>query len=68
MVKLKGELLWVQQMVITWEDPVIYVSKNSRASISLDIYDINFIIENLFLFGNGYHFISFSSKRYAHHI
>ena len=27
MVKLKGELLWVQQMVTTWEDPVISVSR-----------------------------------------
>ena len=69
MVKLKGELLWVQQMATTWEDPIIYVFfKNSRTSILIDIYDIYLIIENIFLFGHGSNFISFSSKRYAHHI
>ena len=42
--------------------------KNSRTSILLDIYDTSLIIENAFLFGHGLDFISFSSKRYSHHI
>ena len=28
MVKLKGRLLWVQQMMTTWEDPVISIPLN----------------------------------------
>jgi hypothetical protein len=44
MVKLKGELLWVQQMVTTWEDPFISVSKTNSTCILLDIYDIYLII------------------------
>ena len=59
MVKLKGELLWVQQMATTREDPVISVSTTIRTYILLDIYDISLIIEKIFLFGHGptsYHF------------
>ena len=63
MVKLKGELLWVQQMVTTWEDPVISVSKLVGHFILLDLYDISLIIKNLFLSRHGSHFISFSSKK-----
>ena len=68
MVKLKGELLWVQQMATTWEDPVISVSRLVGHFILLDLYDISLIIKNVFLSRHGSHFISFSSKRYAHHI
>ena len=48
MVKLKGELLLVQQMVITWEDPVISVSKLVGHFILLDLYDISLLFKNLF--------------------
>ena len=64
----KGELLWVQQMATTWEDPVISVSKLIGHFILLDLYDISLIIKNVFLSRHGSHFISFFSKRYAHHI
>ena len=57
MVKLKGELLWVQQMAATWEDPVIFVSKLVGHFILLDIYDISLIIENVLLSRHGFHFI-----------
>ena len=47
-------------METIWEDLAISISKNSRISISLDVYDITLIIENLFSLGMGttsYHFI-----------
>ena len=68
MVKLKGELLWVQQMATTWEDSVISISKLVGYFILLDLYDIYLKIGNIFIFGNGSHFISLFSKIYAHHI
>ena len=64
MVKLKGELLWVQQMVTTWEDPVISVSKLVGHLILLDLYDISLIIKNVFLFIHGSHFISHFLLKY----
>ena len=60
MVKLKGELLWVQQMATTWEDQVSSISKTNRTCILLDIYYISLVIENIFLSRHGptsYHFV-----------
>jgi hypothetical protein len=54
MAKLKGELLWVQQMATTWEDPVISVSKLIGHFILLDLYDISLIIKNVFLLKVSY--------------
>jgi hypothetical protein len=34
--------LWVQQMVTTWEDPVIFVSKTNRTCILLDT--VNYLV------------------------
>ena len=62
MVKLKGELLWVQQMATTWEDRVISVSKLVGHFILLDLYDISLIIKKVFLSRHGSHFISFPLK------
>ena len=53
MAKLKGELLWVQQMATTWEDSVISVSKLVGHFILLDLYDISLIIKNIFLSSMG---------------
>ena len=53
MVKLKGELLWVQQMATTWEDPVISVSRLVGHFILLDLYDMSLIIKNVFSLDMG---------------
>jgi hypothetical protein len=58
MVKLKGELLWVQQMVTMWENPVISVSKLVGHFILLNLYDISLIIKDLFLLRHGSHLLS----------
>ena len=59
MIKLKGELLWVQQMATTLEDLVISIPKLVGHFILLDLYDISLIIKNVFISRHGSHFISF---------